>query len=69
MARRPQNDPRKNSGVTDLRRYRRERERAQRTRQKTPSSNEPFLGRRKHAGLFLIGVIVVLAALWWFQRH
>lgn len=54
--------------ITDLRRYRRERERAQRAAQKTPA-NEPVLGRRKHASLFLIGVFVVLFVLWWLQRR
>jgi hypothetical protein len=59
-------DPR----VTDLRRYRRDRERAQReaARQK-PNAPEPFLGGRPRAGLFLVLVIVVLAALAWLQTR
>jgi len=54
-------DPR----VTDLRRYRRERARAERAaQQKKPAADEPILGRRPRAGLFLVLVIAVLAALW-----
>ena len=57
MARRPQSDPR----VTDLRRYRRERERAKRT--PPPRQHEPLLGGRRNAGLILGAAIVVLSAL------
>jgi len=56
----PQRDPR----VTDLRRYRRERERAKRAQpQRSRSPNEPLLGRRKNAGLILALVVVVLLAM------
>jgi len=54
----PQRDPR----VTDLRRYRRERERARRA-QPPQAPNEPLLGRRKNAGLILAVVVVVLVAM------
>lgn len=56
--RREQKDPR----VTDLRRYRRERERARRSR---PGSRpvEPLLGGRRNAGLILGAVIVALLLL------
>jgi hypothetical protein len=61
-----QRDPR----VTDLRRYRRERARAERAaQQKKPPANEPILGGRPRAGLFLVLVVVVLAALWFLGRH
>jgi hypothetical protein len=56
-----EDDPR----VTDLRRYRRARERAR--RQPPPRPQQPsqsFLGPRKNAGLILAIVILVLAALW-----
>lgn len=63
---RPERDPR----VTDLRRYKRERERARRAQAKPPRSRrEPLLGSRPRAGLFLLLVVVVLAALWWLQRR
>jgi hypothetical protein len=56
-------DPR----VTDLRRYRRERERARRAAQSARSratgGNEPLLGRRKNAGLILAIVVLVIIAL------
>jgi hypothetical protein len=58
MARRPQ-DPR----VTDLRRYRKARELQQRRTPARPGS-ERLLGGRPRAGLILLVVIVVLAALW-----
>jgi hypothetical protein len=62
-----QRDPR----VTDLSRYRRDRARAERAaQQKKPAgSDEPILGRRPRAGLFLVLVIVVLVALWFLGRH
>jgi hypothetical protein len=54
-------DPR----VTDLRRYRRDRERAKRAKPapSRPNAKEPLLGGRKHAGLILVIVIAVLAAM------
>jgi hypothetical protein len=56
-------DPR----VTDLRRYRRER--ARRARAKASGApRERLLGARPRAGVILILVVVVLAALWWLQR-
>lgn len=56
----PQRDPR----VTDLRRYRRERERARRAQSQPPRAlNEPLLGRRKNAGLILALVVIVLLAM------
>jgi len=63
MARRPE-DPR----VTDLARYRRDRERARRQAPRStspaPQAAEPsLLGRRPHAGLFLILAIGIVAAL------
>lgn len=55
--------------MTDLRRYRRERERARRKPQgRTPSPREPLLGRRPRAGLILILVVLALAALWLLPR-
>lgn len=54
-------DPR----VTDLRRYRKARERARRQPPpKPPSQSQSFLGRRKNAGLILAAVVAVLIALW-----
>jgi hypothetical protein len=66
MGRRP-NDPR----VTDLRRYRRERERAARAPQKQQrlSGDEPLLGPNRKGAVFVILVVVVLAALSWFAGH
>lgn len=57
MPRRPE-DPR----VTDLRRYRQARE-LQRRRAPPRPPNERLLGGRPRAGLILLGVILVLAAL------
>jgi hypothetical protein len=61
-------DPR----VTDLRRYRRERERARRAAQsarpRPAGGNEPLLGRRKNAGLILVIVIAVIIALMLLRR-
>ncbi|MDB5475155.1 MAG: hypothetical protein JWP49_666 [Phenylobacterium sp.] len=64
MARRPQQDPR----VTDLRRYRRERERASRAARKPPRpANEPLLGGRRNAGVFLVVAVLILAAMAYLQ--
>jgi hypothetical protein len=54
-------DPR----ITDLRRYRRERERARRAKPQPsrPGGNEPLLGGRKNAGLILAIVVAVLIAM------
>jgi hypothetical protein len=55
-------DPR----VTDLRRYRRERERARRAKSASPhasGANEPLLGRRRHAGLILLIVVLALVVM------
>jgi hypothetical protein len=52
-------DPR----VTDLRRYRKARERARRQPPPRPPS-QSLLGSRKHAGLILAAVILVAMALW-----
>ena len=49
--------------VTDLRRYRRERERAQRAAAKPAPKPQSLLGGRRHAGLILILAIVVMAGL------
>jgi len=53
--------------VTDLRRYRRERERAQKAAAAKASREAPkpesLLGGRRYAGLILVLAIVVLAAL------
>jgi hypothetical protein len=59
MVRRPQPDPR----VTDLRRYRRERARAERAARKPAPPNEPLLGGRRNAGVILAVAIAVLIAL------
>ena len=66
MARSPQDDPR----VTDLRRYRRERERARKA-EKPPRrpAGEPLLGRRKNAGLILVLIVAILAALGLLSGH
>jgi hypothetical protein len=62
---RPPPDPR----ITDLRRYRRERERAQRRPPPRPQGpNEPFLGPRPRAGLILVVAIVLLLALYLAPR-
>jgi hypothetical protein len=64
-------DPR----VTDLRRYRRERARAERAAaQQKPGrnaagQNEPILGKRPKAGVFLVLVVAVLVGLWFLGRH
>ena len=61
MARRPE-DPR----VTDLRRYRKARERnaQQQNRRRPPAAGdgEPLLGSRRYAGLILVAVLLALAA-------
>jgi len=60
MPPRPPPDPR----VTDLRRYRRERERASRAAQKPqPPRDEKLLGGRRYAGFLLFAAIVILAAM------
>ena len=62
----PPRDPR----VTDLRRYRRERERARRAAQSPKPAagpNESFLGARPRAGLILILAVVVLAVMAYLQ--
>lgn len=75
MARRPEQDPSRDPRVTDLRRYRRERERAEResrkraAAQRRPGGAEPLLGRRRNAGLILVVVIAVLTALSLLSGH
>jgi hypothetical protein len=57
-----EHDPR----ITDLRRYRRERERARRAQQAARPRRggaEPLLGRRKNAGLILALVVIVLIVM------
>ena len=61
MAKPPPEDPR----VTDLRRYKQEREKAAKKpppKPKAPSAS--FLGSNPRAGLILVVAIVVLAALY-----
>ncbi|HEV2533124.1 hypothetical protein [Phenylobacterium sp.] len=65
MAPHPPQDPR----VTDLRRYRRERERASRAARKPAPPNEKLLGGRRNAGVFLILAIAILAAMAYLQGH
>jgi hypothetical protein len=66
MARRPPTDPR----ITDLRRYRRERERASRqARKPAPPQGERLLGGRRNAGVFLILAVLILAAMAYLQGH
>ena len=60
---RPIEDPR----VTDLRRYRKAREQARRKPQPRPPG-ESFLGANPRAGLILVLLIVVLAALYLIPR-
>jgi hypothetical protein len=59
-----QRDPR----ITDLRRYRRDRERARRAASQKPARNkgpkEPLLGGRPRAGLILVLVVAALLAMW-----
>lgn len=64
MARRPPDDPR----VTDLRRYRREREKARKRPQATRPPGASFLGSNPRAGLILAVVALVLAALYVIPR-
>lgn len=52
-------DPR----VTDLRRYRKARERARRQPPPAPAA-QGLLGRRRHAGKILVIVLALLALLW-----
>ena len=57
---------REDSRVTDLRRYRRDRQRAQRRPAPRPDlPNEPLLGSRPRAGLIL--AVVVLAVMAYLQ--
>lgn len=57
----PPEDPR----VTDLRRYRQEREKAARKPPPKPKAPKaPFLGSNPRAGLILVAVVLVLAALY-----
>ena len=61
MAKPPPEDPR----VTDLRRYKQEREKA--ARKPLPNPKAPkasFLGSNPRAGLILVAVVLVLAALY-----
>lgn len=61
MAKPPPEDPR----VTDLRRYKQEREKA--ARKPLPKPKAPkasFLGSNPRAGLILVAVVLVLAALY-----
>jgi hypothetical protein len=59
-------DPR----VTDLRRYRRERERARRTPPpRKPKSEESLLGARPRAGLILLLAVIVLAVMAYLQMR
>ena len=64
MAKPPPKDPRKDDPrVTDLRRYKQEREKA--AKKKPPKPPSPsFLGSNPRAGLILVAVIVVLAAIY-----
>lgn len=63
---RGERDPR----VTDLRRYRRDRERARRSAPKSrKGAREPLLGARPRAGLILILVVLALAAMWLLQSR
>jgi len=66
MARPFRKDLRDDPRVTDLRRYRRERERAKRA---PAGPREPLLGGRRNAGLVLILVIVVLVGLSLLSGH
>lgn len=63
MARRPKDDPRNDSGVTDLRRYRKAREQAKRRPPPKPPG-QGVLGSNPHAARILVVVALVLAALW-----
>jgi len=53
-------DPR----VTDLSRFRKARERARRAPSPKPAGSQSFLGSRPRAGLILLAVAAVMAALW-----
>lgn len=67
MARRPEDDPRNDPRITDLRRYRKAREQAKRRPPPRPPSqrgSQSFLGSHPRAGLILAAVAVVLLALW-----
>jgi hypothetical protein len=69
MARRPRKDLRDDPRVTDLRRYRRERERAKRAPRPANGPREPLLGGRRNAGIVLLLVIVVLVGLSLLSGH
>jgi hypothetical protein len=60
---RPQKDPR----VTDLAGYRRARDRARKAPPARPPQNA-FLGSRPRAGLILLAVVAILAALYFAPR-
>lgn len=63
--------PNDQPGVTDLRRYRRERERARRREARTPPPsrpNERILGGRPRAGLILVLMVAAALALWLVPR-
>lgn len=65
MAKPPDDDPR----VTDLRAYRKAREEARRRKAKPPRPpGASFLGSNPRAGLILVAVVVVLAALYLIPR-
>ncbi|MFC3067736.1 hypothetical protein [Phenylobacterium soli] len=73
MARRPDPD-RSDPRVTDLRRYKRDRKRAERAKRVQsvlhgPKGAEPVLGRRRNAGLILVVVIAILAAMGLLSGH
>ena len=53
-------DPR----VTDLGRVRKARERARRASPPKPAGSQAFLGSRPRAGLILVAILAVMAALW-----
>jgi len=67
MAPRRKEDPKDDPRVTDLRRYRRERERAERAKARPPE--EPLLGANKKGAVFVLLAAAVLAALAWLSGH
>lgn len=65
MARRPEDDPRNDPRVTDLRRYRKAREQAKRRPPpRPPAQRQGVLGSNRRAGLILAIVVAILLALW-----
>ncbi|MBI1197706.1 MAG: hypothetical protein GC203_07580 [Phenylobacterium sp.] len=68
MARGPEDDPQ----VTDLQRYRKAREQAERRRRAASPPKRPpgqsFLGSNPRAGLILAAIAAVLAALYLIPR-